>query len=134
MRQGRAGAQNLPKAKALLGEWGSNAGRFRTALTANGITLCIPSKANRKIPISHDRPSIASGTESRDISAGSRTNGTLTPRYDSLRPHKAIKVLAMNLAARVGREALALTSPLHLPRLKRRSYWALPSMSANSTS
>jgi transposase len=45
----------LPKAKALLGDRGYDAAWFRHALTTHGITPCIPSKANRKIPIPHDR-------------------------------------------------------------------------------
>ncbi|MBC7991509.1 MAG: IS5 family transposase [Luteimonas sp.] len=45
----------LPKAKAMLGDRGYDADWFRTALIAKGIAPCIPSKANRKIPIPHDR-------------------------------------------------------------------------------
>jgi transposase len=45
----------LPKAKALLGDRGYDADWFRMALTARDITACIPSKANRKIPIPHDQ-------------------------------------------------------------------------------
>ena len=45
----------LPKAKAMLGDRGYDADWFRDALTARGITPCIPSKTNRKIPIPHDR-------------------------------------------------------------------------------
>ena len=45
----------LPKAKALLGDRGYDADWFRAALTAKGIAPCIPSKANRKIRIPHDR-------------------------------------------------------------------------------
>ena len=45
----------LPGAKALLGDKGYDADWFRDALTARGITPCIPSKANRKAPIPHDR-------------------------------------------------------------------------------
>jgi transposase len=44
----------LPPAKAMLGDRGYDADWFRNALTARGITPCIPSKANRKIPIPHD--------------------------------------------------------------------------------
>lgn len=42
-------------AKAMLGDRGYSADYFRQALTAPSIALRIPSKANRKIPISHDR-------------------------------------------------------------------------------
>ncbi len=45
----------LPKAKAMLGDRGDDADWFRNALTKRGITPCIPSKANRKIAIPHDR-------------------------------------------------------------------------------
>ena len=45
----------LPPAKTLLGDRGYDAGWFRDALVERGIVACIPSKANRKIPISHDR-------------------------------------------------------------------------------
>jgi transposase len=45
----------LPPAKTLLGDRGYDAGWFRNALDARGIAACIPSKANRKIPIAHDR-------------------------------------------------------------------------------
>ena len=45
----------LPQSKVLLGDRGYDAAWFRNALTARGITPCIPSKANRKIPIPHDR-------------------------------------------------------------------------------
>ena len=44
----------LPRAKALLGDRGYDADWLRQALTAHGITACIPSKVNRKIPIPHD--------------------------------------------------------------------------------
>ena len=46
--------QALPKAKELLGDKGYDADWFRAALTERGITPCIPSKANRKVPIPHD--------------------------------------------------------------------------------
>jgi transposase len=45
----------LPKAKAILGDRGYDADWFRAALIAKGIAPCIPSKANRKVPIDHDR-------------------------------------------------------------------------------
>lgn len=44
----------LPRAKVLLGDRGYDANWFRTALTQRKITACIPSKANRKVPIPHD--------------------------------------------------------------------------------
>ena len=36
------------------GDRGYNADWFCAALTAHGITPCIPSKSNRKVPIPHD--------------------------------------------------------------------------------
>ena len=45
----------LPPAKALLGDRGYDANWFRNALTARGITPCIPSKINQKIQILRDR-------------------------------------------------------------------------------
>ncbi|WP_240654902.1 IS5 family transposase [Croceicoccus ponticola] len=44
----------LPRAKALLGDRGYDADWFRAALARRGIAACIPSKANRKVPIPHD--------------------------------------------------------------------------------
>ncbi len=44
----------LPRAKALLADRGYDADWFRAALTERGITPCIPSKVNRKVPIPHD--------------------------------------------------------------------------------
>jgi transposase len=45
----------FPKAKALLGDKGYDADWFRQALTARGITPCIPPKANRKTQIAYDK-------------------------------------------------------------------------------
>ena len=45
----------LPKAKAWLGDKGYDADWFCNALAARKITGCIPSKANRKVFISHDK-------------------------------------------------------------------------------
>jgi transposase len=46
----------LPKAKILLGDRGyMDADWCRRALAERETTACIPSKANRKIPIPHDR-------------------------------------------------------------------------------
>jgi hypothetical protein len=44
----------LPRAKTLLGDKDCDAGWLRTALAQRGIAACIPSKANRKVPIPHD--------------------------------------------------------------------------------
>jgi transposase len=45
----------LPRAKAMLSDKGYDADWFRNALIKRGIVPCIPSKANRKIPIAHDQ-------------------------------------------------------------------------------
>ena len=45
----------LPPAKDMLADRGYDADWFRNALTARGITPCIPSRTNRKIPIPHDK-------------------------------------------------------------------------------
>lgn len=45
----------LPDAKELLADRGYDAGWFRDALMAKGITPCIPSKKNRKIQIPYDK-------------------------------------------------------------------------------
>ena len=45
----------LPRAKAMPGDKGYDADWFRNALIKRGIVPCIPSKANRKIPIAHDQ-------------------------------------------------------------------------------
>ena len=43
----------LPRAKALLADRGYDGDWFRAALSVRGITPCIPSKVNRKVPIPH---------------------------------------------------------------------------------
>lgn len=45
----------LPKAQALLGDRGYDAGWLRQALIAKGIAPCIPSKKNRKLQIPYDK-------------------------------------------------------------------------------
>ena len=56
----------LPRAKAMLGDRGYDADWFRNALTERGIVPCIPSKANRKIPIAHDRDALSSAPQNRE--------------------------------------------------------------------
>lgn len=46
---------SLPKARELLADRGYDADWFRVALSAKGITPCIPPKKNRKIHIEYDR-------------------------------------------------------------------------------
>ena len=45
----------LPPAKDMLADRGYDADWFRNALTARGITPCIPSRSNRKVQIPHDK-------------------------------------------------------------------------------
>ncbi|WP_149864640.1 IS5 family transposase [Pacificimonas flava] len=44
----------LPRAKTLLGDRGYDADWFRAALADRKISACIPSRANRRVPIPHD--------------------------------------------------------------------------------
>ncbi len=43
-----------PRAKELLADRGYDADWFRNALIKTGISPCIPSRKNRKVPIEHD--------------------------------------------------------------------------------
>ena len=45
----------LPNAKELLGDKGYDSDWFRAALTARGITPCIPPKSNRKVQYHYDK-------------------------------------------------------------------------------
>ncbi len=45
----------LPDSRELLADRGYDAGWFREALMAKGITPCIPSKKNRKLQIPYDK-------------------------------------------------------------------------------
>ena len=45
----------FPKAETLLGDKGYDADWFRDALADRNIAACIPSKANRKVHIPHDK-------------------------------------------------------------------------------
>ena len=45
----------IPPAKAMLADRGYDADWFRNALVRRGITPCIPSKINRKLPMPHDK-------------------------------------------------------------------------------
>ncbi len=45
----------LPPTNAMLADRGYDADWFRNALLARGIAPCIPSRANRKEPIPHDK-------------------------------------------------------------------------------
>ena len=44
-----------PRAKELLGDKGYDSNHFRHALVERGITPCIPSRKNRKVPIPYDK-------------------------------------------------------------------------------
>jgi len=45
----------LPRARELLGDKGYDSDWFRAALTARGITPCIPPKSNRKVQYHYDK-------------------------------------------------------------------------------
>jgi len=45
----------LPRSKELLGDKGYDSDWFRAALTARGITPCIPPKSNRKVQYHYDK-------------------------------------------------------------------------------
>ena len=45
----------FPKTKTLLADKGSDVDWFRDALAERKIEACIPSRANRKVPIPHDQ-------------------------------------------------------------------------------
>jgi transposase len=46
---------SLPKTKVLLGDKGYDSDWFRAALESQGITACIPPKANRKVQYHYDK-------------------------------------------------------------------------------
>lgn len=46
---------SLPRAKVLLGDKGYDSDWFRAALDSQGITACIPPKANRKVQYHYDK-------------------------------------------------------------------------------
>jgi transposase len=46
---------SMPRAKELLADRGHDADWFRNALIKRGISPCIPSRKNRKVPIGHDK-------------------------------------------------------------------------------
>jgi transposase len=68
----------LPKAKALLADRGYDADWFRAALAERGITACIPSKANRKLPIPHDTALYRQHHKIENMLANSRTGAAST--------------------------------------------------------
>ena len=120
----------LPKAKEMLGDRGYDADWFRGALTERGITPCIPSKANRKIAIPHDRTlyrqrqrlPAGTGAHSDQRASGSRagTAGELrTGVYQQLSAAAAATAAAVppsscgpsNLAAQTGRFHVVIRGP-----------------------
>ena len=68
----------FPKAKVLLGDRGYDAKWFRDALAERNITVCIPSKVNRKVRFHTTPSSTAGATKSKICSAGSRTGAAST--------------------------------------------------------
>ena len=69
----------LPNAKELLGDKGYGSVWFRAALTARGITPCIPPKSNRKVQYHYDKAVYKNATWSKTCSPKSRTGGVSTP-------------------------------------------------------
>ena len=69
----------LPRAKELLGDKGYDSDWFRAALTARGITPCIPPKSNRKVQYHYDKAVYKKATWSKTCSPKSRTGGVSTP-------------------------------------------------------
>lgn len=68
----------LPKAKAMLADKGYEADWFRKALADRRITACIPSKANRKVPIPHDVVLYKQRHKSKTCSENSKTGVVFT--------------------------------------------------------
>ncbi len=54
VQKGRALLSSIPRAGALLADPGHDADWFRIARIEMGISLCIPSRSGRKMPILHD--------------------------------------------------------------------------------
>jgi len=72
----------LPKAKALLGDKGYDADWFRNALAARKITVCIPSKANRKVFIPHDKVLYRQRHKIENMFGKIKDWRRIHPRYD----------------------------------------------------
>ena len=72
----------LPRAKQLLGDKGYDAGWFRQALAARGITACIPSESNRKKPIEHDRVLYRQRHKIENMFGKLKDWRRILPRYD----------------------------------------------------
>ena len=83
----------LPKAKAMLGDRGYDADWFRGALTARGITPCIPSKANRKIAIPHDRALYRQRHRIENMFGRLKDWRRIHTRYDRCAPHLHVRHL-----------------------------------------
>jgi transposase len=69
----------LPNAKELLGDKGYDSDWFRAALTARGITPCIPPKSNRKVQYHYDKAVYKSAIWSKTCSPKSKTGDASTP-------------------------------------------------------
>ena len=72
----------LPRATVMLGDRGYDADWFRTALTARGIVPCIPSRANRKILIPHDRKLYKAGHKIENMFGKLKDWRRINTRYD----------------------------------------------------
>jgi hypothetical protein len=73
----------LPPAKELLADRGYDSNWFRAGLAERGITASIPPTKSSKAPIAQSGGrATMNATESRTPSAGSRTGGGSSTRYD----------------------------------------------------
>ena len=77
----------FPRAKALLADRGYDADWFRAALEQRGITPCIPSKTNRKVPIPHDTALYRQRHKVENMFGNSRTGGASTPAMTAAPTH-----------------------------------------------
>jgi hypothetical protein len=77
----------FPKAKVLLGDKGYDADWFRAAVAERDITPCIPSKANRKVPIPYDPVLYRQRSKIREHVRQAQGLASYPYPLRSLRPH-----------------------------------------------
>ena len=75
-------ASRRTRAKAMLGDKGYDAVRFRNALIKRGIVPRVPSKANRKIPIAHDQTFYLQRHKSENMFGKLKDWRRIRTRYD----------------------------------------------------
>lgn len=95
----------LPKAKAMLADKGYDADWFRQALADRRITACIPSKANRKVPIPHDAVLYKQRHKIENMFRKTQRLASYSHSIRPLRPHLLLKHMHSS-----GRHLLALIS------------------------